>query len=456
MAYDAMGRYIPDQVGMAGPQGQLTNQGGYVQQPYQQPMPNQNTDQSLGLTTNGFFNTQFPTQTPQTAGTGVTTTVGGINLPSAPSSGISTGQFAAGSALGNLLTGGSLNLSGLLGNVGDYYGQQQAIKSAYETGLTGLNLAEQIGQRAFDTSTFKPYTVTSQLSRTGTTPAGDVVVELSPQQKALQQQLMGQAQNLFGQVGQDPAAQQAALYEQIRATQMPEEERQRLAMQENLFASGRGGLQTAQYGGSPEQFAYEKARQEAMAGASLAARQQAMAEQQQALQGASGLLSAGYSPQQQALQALGAGTDIANLAGTSARTGATLQSQLGQTGLEAYLQAAKIASDRDFAQQQMLSQAAVGTGGSTGLIQNILGSVLGGGSKQTDYGNLLSQIGNVFGTPEQGFTPTYASDNWVGGSGFLSSLFNDANSYNAQPEPATTADAIDISKYLTPAYGGGL
>jgi hypothetical protein len=95
--------------------------------------------------------------------------------------------------------------------------------------------------------------------------------------------LMGQAQNLFGQVGQDPAAQQAAIYEQIRATQMPEEERQRLAMQENLFASGRGGLQTAQYGGSPEQFAYEKARQEAMAGASLGARQQAMAEQQQAL-----------------------------------------------------------------------------------------------------------------------------------------------------------------------------
>ena len=29
MAYDAMGRYIPDQMGMAGPQGQLTNQGGY-------------------------------------------------------------------------------------------------------------------------------------------------------------------------------------------------------------------------------------------------------------------------------------------------------------------------------------------------------------------------------------------------------------------------------------------
>ena len=356
----------------------------------------------------------------------------------------------------DFLTGNQDTITGALGGLGSYYLSQENIKGAQASGEQARMLSEQAGQQARDYSTFKPYTVTSGLANVGTTAQGGFGVNLSPQQQAFQNQLMGQAQNLFGQVGQDPAAQQAAIYEQIRATQMPEEERQRLAMQENLFASGRGGLQTAQYGGSPEQFAYEKARQEAMAGASLAARQQALAEQQQALQGASGLLSAGYSPQQQALQALGAGTDIANLAGTSARTGATLQSQLGQTGLEAYLQAAKIASDRDFAQQQMLSQAAVGTGGSTGLIQNILGSVLGGGSKQTDYGNLLSQIGNVFGTPEQGFTPTYASDNWVGGSGFLSSLFNDANSYNAQPEPATTADAIDISKYLTPAYGGGI
>ena len=124
-------------------------------------------------------------------------------------------------------------------------------------------------------------------------------------------------------------------------------------MQENLFASGRGGLQTAQYGGSPEQFAYEKARQEAMAGASLAARQQAMAEQQQALQGATGLLSAGYSPQQQALQALGYGTDIANLAGTAGRSAATLQGQLGQSGLQGYLQGADLANRLQIAQHKL-------------------------------------------------------------------------------------------------------
>jgi hypothetical protein len=177
----------------------------------------------------GYFNTQLPQQPTGAMPAGNTQ----INIPNAPTGGLSTGQVAGGLALGGLL-GGNLDLGDLLEATGNY--------------------------------------------------------------------LMGQSQNLFGQVGQDPAAQQAAIYEQIRATQMPEEERQRLAMQENLFASGRGGLQTAQYGGSPEQFAYEKARQEAMANASLAARQQAMAEQQQALEGATGLLGAGYQPQQQAIR----------------------------------------------------------------------------------------------------------------------------------------------------------
>jgi hypothetical protein len=347
MPYDAMGNYIPDQMGMAGPQGQLTNQG-------------------------GFFNTQLPQQPTGSMPAGNTQ----LNIPNAPTGGLSTGQVAGGLALGGLL-GGNLDFGNVLKTTGDYYTGQQAIEGAYGVGQAGLTMAEQMGQRAADTAQFKPYTVTTGLGRAATTPEGGYTLELSPQQQALQAQLMGQAQNLFGQVGQDPAAQQAALYEQIRAAQLPEEERQRLAMQENLFASGRGGLQTAQYGGSPEQFAYEKARQEAMAGASLAARQQAMAEQQQALQGATGLLNAGYSPQQQALQALGYGTDIANLAGTAGRSAATLQGQLGQSGLQGYLQGADLANRLQIAQQQALMSSAIGTGTEGSGLLGGLGTALG-------------------------------------------------------------------------------
>ena len=439
MAYDAQGNYIPDQMSMTGPQG---------------------------VTGSGFFNTQLPQQP-----TGAMPATG-VNIPGAPSSGLSTGQVAGGLALGGLL-GGNLDINNLLQAAGNYYTGQQAIEGAYNVGQTGLTMAEQMGQRAAESSQFKPFTVTSSLARAGTTPQGGYTLELSPQQQALQEQLLGQAQGLFGQVGQDPAAQQAALYEQIRATQRPEEERQQALLQERLFAGGRGGLQTAQYGGSPEQFAYEKARQEAMAGASLSARNQALAEQRQALASATGLLGAGYNPQQQALAALGYGTDIANIAGTGQRTGATLQAQLGQTGLESYLQAAKIASDREFAQKQLLSQAAQGllggisqpSGGGfdyAGILSSLFKpSASGeptyassgwlGGDGEFNYGDLS----NLFGSPSQGFTPNYTSDSWLGGEGFLSSLASGGYGYGAggygygSTAPATSPGEIDISNYLT-------
>jgi hypothetical protein len=76
------------------------------------------------------------------------------------------------------------------------------------------------------------------------------------------------------------ADREADVYGRIRATQQPEEERRQIALNEQLAAQGRTGLRTAQFGGSPEQFAMEKARAEAMNQASLAAMGQAGAEQE--------------------------------------------------------------------------------------------------------------------------------------------------------------------------------
>jgi hypothetical protein len=419
-------RQLTDPVGMAGSQGPLPNQGGY-------------------------FNTQLPQQPTGFMPAGNTQ----LNIPNAPTGGLSTGQVAGGLALGGML-GGNFDFGNLLKATGNYYGSEQGIQAAYGAGQAGLGMAEQMGQRAADTAQFKPYTVTTGLGKAATTPQGGYTLELSPQQQALQAQLMGQAQNLFGQVGQDPAAQQAALYEQIRATQLPEEERQRLAMQENLFASGRGGLQTAQYGGSPEQFAYEKARQEAMAGASLAARQQAMAEQQQALQGATGLLSAGYSPQQQALNALGAGTDIANLAGTAGRSAATLQGQLGQSGLQSYMQGTQLATNLQQQQMQNLLSAALGTGTEgSGLIGG-LGTALGMGDAKTP--DWLKSVGDYFGLGGASGSADVAA-----AGGLFASLFGGNKNTTAAPQQTPTGSQSSAAinpltgqPYYTSTLGGGI
>ena len=93
-------------------------------------------------------------------------------------------------------------------------------------------------------------------------------------------QLAGQA---AGNVLGSTAGREADVYNRIRATQQPEEERQRMALEERLFNQGRSGVSTNMYGGTPEQLAMAKAQGEAQNSASLAAIQQAQAERQQSL-----------------------------------------------------------------------------------------------------------------------------------------------------------------------------
>ena len=140
---------------------------------------------------------------------------------------------------------------------------------------------------------------TSALSRFGATPAGVGQVGTAAEQA------MGVGGQFMGQVGMPMGAREQEVYDRIRATQLGEEERQRLALEERLFSQGRGGVQTAMFGGTPEQFALAQAQEEAQNRASLAAIQQAQAEQQQ--QAAIGSqftgLGAGLLSQQQALEA---------------------------------------------------------------------------------------------------------------------------------------------------------
>tara|TARA_R110000787_G_scaffold270628_3_gene377622 strand:- start:2 stop:1429 length:1428 start_codon:yes stop_codon:yes gene_type:complete len=109
------------------------------------------------------------------------------------------------------------------------------------------------------------------------------------------QALRQQYGNLASQAGQgllsSPEQRQSDIYESIRDTQRPEEQRQNLALEERLLGQGRLGISTDAYGGTPEQLAMAKAQAEAGNTAALMARQQAMSEQQQALANAQSLTS---------------------------------------------------------------------------------------------------------------------------------------------------------------------
>jgi len=207
------------------------------------------------------------------------------------------------------------------------------------------------------------------------------------------------------------ATREADVYERIRATQRPEEQRRQLALQEQLQAQGRTGLRTAQFGGSPEQFALAQAQEEAKNRAALSALGQAQAEQQQQLGLAQGLFGLGsgaaalpaslqqgqlgnigaalglqYAPEQQLLATLDPAVNLANIVGTGQRQGAGYLSSAGISGLEDILQAETVRSQnlRDIystllgaqtAQQQAAGTAATNTGlfGSIGDIASAIG-----------------------------------------------------------------------------------
>ncbi len=337
----------------------------------------------------------------------------------------------------------------------------------------------------------KPFTVTTGLGTATTTPEGGFALGLSPQQQAMQeagltgaqqfmtgvgqdpmqQEILAQARERFAGVGQDPRQQallsqaeqalsraavdpsiaQADLYSQMRAAQRPEEERQRLALEERMLSQGRLGLRSDAYGGaSPELLAQETARQEAMARANLAARQQAMQEQQQAygqglgllgqaaglraqeLAEATGLLGAGYTPQQQqlaaaqammglgympqqqALGALGMGAELGKLADIGRRSGAEFMGQAGIAGIEALMQGAELAAGLESAKRQTLTEALLGR--EPTIQEQLVASSLGLDLGSLDTGGLLGGLG-----------------------GFLGDLFGGGNDENTSPTTIDTS-----------------
>ena len=306
-----------------------------------------------------------------------------------------------------------------------------------------------IGQTAYDTAqklgadlstaaagTFKPFTVSTGLGPgisvgqegglTVTMPESQMQVAKDIARRGGEQllgaigpgTLQAEQERIQGMLlGQGLGGAQQDIFSQLQALRQPEQERQRLALEERLFSQGRTGVRTDMFGGTPEQFAMEKAIQEQQAADALMARQQAGAEQQQraglisqalglggqqqALQAELGLggVQAAFLPQQQALSLLGAATPFSELATRTGLQGVVTQGELGIGGLEAltrgYGEAA--ATERDYLEQ--LSNTLFGGGGDS-VFGQLVGGLFGGGSKP-DFETVLNTfLGEGLSTTE--------------------------------------------------------
>lgn len=263
------------------------------------------------------------------------------------------------------LGGGAALLTGAYNRLGDVGDQ------AWERGQV-------IANDTADRAQFVPFGVTSSSGSANVNQQGGVNLQLSPGQQALQDQLSSGASSLFSQVLGGSADREQEIYGRIRAMQMPEEQRQRMALEERLMNQGRLGVRTNQYGGTPEQLALAKAQEEAQNTASFQAIELARAQQAQNATIGNSMLQGQYAPEAQLLNVLGSGMQGASLADAARRQSANLYGQGMFAGLESQLVAAQ-------AQGNLMGNLG------TGLLSGVLSPI------STAGGGLTTLLGDALG-----------------------------------------------------------
>lgn len=236
-------------------------------------------------------------------------------------------QLYAG-AMGDTTGSTGFDLGGLLGNIFSTDGLGTAIsglsnlyslqeKTAGAEGLgqdvlaTVQNLATQAGQEA----AFQPYALTSTpgLGGVSLTESG-AQLQGTPQLEQLTTSALGGAQDVLSGLLAPRATREQQIYNALQEARAPSLERQRQELEQRLFAQGRGDVQTAMYGATPEELARQKAIVEQQSQDYLSAMTQAGTEQTQQQALLSSLLGTAYTPQSQAISLLQAGIDPAKLA----------------------------------------------------------------------------------------------------------------------------------------------
>ena len=263
-----------------------------------------------------------------------------------------------------------------------YAAGQQGIDDLKKYGLELRQGAEQGAQQIMEGSTFRPFTVTTGLSTAQTDPTGGYSLNLSPQQQFYQDELFGTAAGMLQRATGDQTSREQQVFDRMQAMMAPQQERERLALEERLQGQGRLGVRTSMFGGTPEQFAMSKAQEEAKNTAAIQAMQQAMAQQGQEAQIGQGLFQMGYLPTQQAMASLAPGINMADIAGALQRQGIQASTALQQSGLESDVGMRAAAS----AAEQNMYQT----------LLNISSNALGTSSGQESQQGILSAIAELF------------------------------------------------------------
>lgn len=215
-----------------------------------------------------------------------------------------------------------------------------------ERAFTELSGPDGLAERLSGMMEFQPYTVTTatggQFGMTQDPVTGEMSygIQTSPEEQAFQQQLFQSAGNLFGQAAMSPEEREQQVFDRMMTAMSPQQERERLALENRLAAQGRLGVRTDMFGGTPEGLALAKAQEEARNTAILNAMKFAGQERMQTAQLGQGMLAGSYLPQAQLLNALQPGMTAAEQRRQAIAQQAGTYGQTYATGLQGLLAAA--------------------------------------------------------------------------------------------------------------------
>lgn len=207
-------------------------------------------------------------------------------------------------------------------------------------------VAADYAQKAY----FKPYTVTTGFGTTGYTPEGGFTSQLSqPYQDIMGTSLAGAGQLFDRAASFDPSQRATEIFGEQSALLRPEFQRQAQELQSSLFGSGRLGLRLAGESqglgtGSgmvqPDALGLGQAQQQTLSQLATQARGQALGEQAQLQQLASGLLGAGMGISNLERQLMAQGVDAETARAAAAGSAGSIGTGYFTPAMSAYKQRA--------------------------------------------------------------------------------------------------------------------
>ena len=279
------------------------------------------------------------------------------------------------------------SLSGLLGGLAGAAQANQAVQRRQQLGQQAVALADQLIADTERRGTFRPFTVTTDLATTATTPEGGFGVTLGQTPRDIQDQALTQALTGIQGLGSTRSQREQEIFDRLEAIRQPQRNRELQGLLNAENAAGRLGLGLDAYGGgNPNLFGRQQVLEEQRAKDALTAIQAARQERADDLALTQGLLQAGYGPQGQALDALTAGSNVARFPTALQQDVITSAANTGRTSIENLINANQAANDLRLSRDEQILQGLFGEDNQGGLVGQGLDALLGG----TQLGQVLN------------------------------------------------------------------